>query len=50
MSDSLKLIERLKVACLRFYVMGFRGDWKAFRQVFNLTRHYNVDEAWFPKK
>ncbi len=34
-----------EVAVLRFFVMGFRGDWKAFRQVFNFTRHYNVDEA-----
>ena len=35
----------VEVACLRFYVMGFRGDWKAYRQVFNLERHYNTDEA-----
>ena len=34
-----------KVARLKFFVMGFRGDWKAFRQVFNLTRHYGTDEA-----
>ena len=25
--------------------MGFRGDWKALVQVFNLTRTYNHDEA-----
>ena len=25
--------------------MGHRGDWKAYRQVFNLCRHYNTDEA-----
>ena len=40
----------VEVACLRFYVMGFRGDWKAFRQVFNLDRHYNTDEASSIKK
>ena len=36
-----------EVACIRFYVMGFRADWKAFKQVFNLKRHYNVDEVRF---
>ena len=25
--------------------MGFRGDWKAFRQVFHFVRHYNTDEV-----
>lgn len=25
--------------------MGFRGDWKATGQIFNLKRHYNTDKA-----
>ena len=29
--------------------MGFRGDWKAFCQVFHFVRHYNTDEAVFAK-
>lgn len=35
-----------QVANLNFFVMGFRGDWKAYRQVFNLVRHYNAEEDW----
>jgi len=25
--------------------MGFRGDWKAYCQVFHFVRHYNTDKA-----
>ena len=38
-------LEATQVAWLKVVVMGFRGDWKAFKQVFNLKRWYNVDEA-----
>ncbi len=34
-----------KVANLRFFVMGFRGDWKAFKQVFNMVRYYGTDQV-----
>ena len=34
-----------KVARFKFFCMGFRGDWKAFVQVFNLSRFYNTEEA-----
>lgn len=27
------------------FVCGFRGDWKALREVFRMDRHYNVDKA-----
>ena len=36
-----------KVAKLRFYICGFRGDWKALRQLFNLSRDYSRNEAGF---
>ena len=39
-----KLAE-LEVALLRFYVTGFRGDWKAMRAMFSFQRHYNTNEA-----
>ena len=38
-----------KVAKLRFYICGFRGDWKALRQLFNLSRDYSRNEAGFKK-
>lgn len=34
-----------QVARLRFFVMGFRGDWKALKQVFHMDRNYNENEA-----
>lgn len=34
-----------QVAKLHFFIMGFRGDWKALKQVFNLARHYSTDQA-----
>ena len=34
-----------EVALLRFYVLGFRGDWKAMKAMFSFTRHYNTNEA-----
>ena len=34
-----------KVARFKFFCMGFRGDWKAFVQVFNLSRFYNTEEV-----
>lgn len=39
-----KLAE-LEVALLRFYVTGFRGDWKAMKAMFSFRRHYNTNEA-----
>lgn len=36
-----------EVGTLRLWVLGFRGDWKAVVAIFNLIRHYNVNEAWF---
>ena len=34
-----------KVARLRFFVTGFRGDWKALKEVFSFVRHYGTNEA-----
>ena len=36
-----------KVAKLHFYICGFRGDWKALRQLFSLSRDYSRNEAGF---
>ena len=33
-----------QVAKLFFFIMGFRGDWKAMRQIFSLCRHYNTNQ------
>lgn len=33
-----------KVATLRFFVLGVRGDWKAIVQVMNLAQHYNCNK------
>ncbi|CAK9021161.1 Uncharacterized protein SCF082_LOCUS15228, partial [Durusdinium trenchii] len=32
------------VARLRFFVMAIRADWKAHKQLMNLTRHMNTNE------
>ena len=42
-----KLELHIEVARIYFYVTGFRGDWKALKQVFNLTKHYSTDKVWF---
>ena len=34
-----------QVALLRFFVAGFRGDWKALAQVFSFNRSYNRNQA-----
>ena len=34
-----------QVCKLRMFVMGFRGDWKALVQLFNLTRTYNTNQV-----
>ncbi|CAJ1355722.1 unnamed protein product, partial [Effrenium voratum] len=33
-----------QVATLHCFITGFRGDWKALKQVFNLHRHASTDE------
>lgn len=40
---------QLEVGRLYFFCVGFRGDWKAMTQIFNLTRHYNDNKVW-PEK
>ena len=40
-----KLLKPTKAAVLRFYVAGYRGDWKALSQVFAFERFYNKNEA-----
>ncbi len=45
LGTSNKIKRSLKVARLRFYVLGFRGDWKALKQLFSLNRHYSTNEA-----
>ena len=35
----------MKVMELRGYITGFRGDWKALKQVFNMQRYADKDEA-----
>ena len=37
--------QEVQVARLFFYVAGFRGDWKALKQVFNFDRYADRDEA-----
>ncbi|CAJ1378577.1 unnamed protein product [Effrenium voratum] len=38
------------VATLHCFITGFRGDWKALKQVFNLRRHASTDEiCWLCK-
>lgn len=34
-----------QVGRLKLFVMGFRGDWKSYVQVFNLVRHPGTDEV-----
>lgn len=34
-----------EVTRLKFVVTGFRGDWKAFVQVFGFNRLYSTDKA-----
>ena len=40
---------RNQVARIKFFVMGFRGDWKSFVQIFNLNRHAGTDEVGVPQ-
>ena len=35
---------------LRTFIMGFRGDWKALRQVFNFNRFADPDQAGAPRR
>lgn len=37
-----------KVAVLHFYITGFRGDWKALKQMFQFNREYSQNEAGIP--
>ena len=40
-----------QVGRLKLFVMGFRGDWKSYVQVFNLVRHPGTDEVrWTMRK
>ncbi|CAJ1389880.1 unnamed protein product [Effrenium voratum] len=42
--------ESILVATLHCFITGFRGDWKALKQVFNLRRHASTDEiCWLCK-
>lgn len=36
---------KFQVALLRFWPMGFRGDWKALCQTFQMARTYNHDKV-----
>lgn len=41
--------EGLDAPRLHFYVTNIKGDWKFFRQLFNLSRHASTEEAIFGK-
>lgn len=38
---------KCEVATLRFWVLGFRGDWKALVQILNLERSYNDNKEGY---